>query len=254
MPTGWDAGFVTPHVLIHDSRENSPGEHRSFLQRTRVDGPPAQSLSRNGVSIQVLGIDAVAGTARVQISSALPTLCLVGFVWREAGPNDHVCVSGTSRGTAASENSLAASRRSPNGGPFGPDTCLPGYVWREAFAGDHVCVPGAARARAKQENFEALQHANPARIAYGPNACAPGFVWREADDRDWVCVPGLTRDETRTENALAASRRVGNTNTCKQGFVWREAYIPDDRTCVPGTSRARARADNAAADSRRMSF
>jgi hypothetical protein len=254
MAGGWDAGFGTAQVLIHDSRENTLGEHRSFLQRSSVNGPPAQTLTKNGVSIQVLGINVATGTAQVQISSNLPTLCLLGFVWREANSSDRVCVSGTSRDQARAENNLTASRRSPNGGPFGPNTCLPGFVWREANASDQVCVPGNARSRVKQENLDGPARVNPARIAFGPNTCQPGFVHREADDRDWVCVPGATRTETAQENSLAASRRVGNTNTCKQGFVWREAYIPDDRTCVSGTSRARARADNAAADSRRMPF
>lgn len=254
MPTGWDAGFGSPQVLIHDSRPFTPDQHRSFLQRNPMDGPPSQTLSRDGVTIQVLGIDAAAGTAQVQITSAMPERCLMGFVWREASAADHTCVPGAARDAARTENTQANARRSPTGGPFGPDTCLPGFVWREAFAGDHVCVPGASRDRVRQENAVAAQRVNPARMAFGPNACQPGFVWREADDRDWVCVPPATRADTRQENALAASRRVGATNTCKPGFVWREAYPVDDKTCVPGTSRTRARADNAAADSRRMPF
>ena len=254
MPLAWDAGFGTAVVLIHDSRPVAAGQYRSFLQRNPVDGPPMQSLVRDGVNIQIMSIDAVAGTAQVRITSEMAGRCLMGFVWREAGPNDRVCVTGTTRDAARNENAQANARRSPNGGPFGPNTCLPGFVWREAFPGDQVCVPGSARSRVQQENQLGLQRINPARISFGPNTCQAGFVWREADDRDWVCVPPATRDETRQENLLAASRRVGSTNTCKQGFVWREAYPVDDRTCVPGSSRSRAKADNAQADSRRVQF
>jgi hypothetical protein len=247
MPTGWDAGFGSPVVLIHDSKIEQ-GEHRSFLLRASVDGPPEQRLIRNQVIIMVQSIDAAAGTARVQISSPMAERCLPGFVWREAGVDDIVCVTGQSRSTVRSENTLGASRRRPDG------SCVQGFVWREAFSSDHVCVPGTARTRVRDENSLAASRANPARFAFGPNACKPGYVWREADDRDWVCVPPSTRAETRQENALAASRRVGSTNTCAQGFVWREAYPVDDKTCVLGSSRARARLDNEAADSRRAAF
>jgi len=78
--------------------------------------------------------------------------CLPSFVWREAGLKDHVCVTADQRRETQSENGLAATRRSPTGGPFGPGTCKQGFVWREAFAGDHVCVPSASRAQAAWDN------------------------------------------------------------------------------------------------------
>jgi hypothetical protein len=53
---------------------------------------------------------------------------------------------------AANENALAASRRAPGGGAYGPNTCLPGFVWREAFGGDVVCVVPARRSAVAQEN------------------------------------------------------------------------------------------------------
>ncbi|RBQ16414.1 hypothetical protein DP939_31185 [Spongiactinospora rosea] len=46
------------------------------------------------------------------------------------------------------ENRLAAERREPNGGPWGPDTCKQGFVWREANRSDHVCVYPSSRSRA----------------------------------------------------------------------------------------------------------
>jgi len=78
--------------------------------------------------------------------------CLQGYVWREAVPGDHVCVTPETRTQAAEDNSLAASHRSPTGGAYGPDTCLQGYVWREAVPGDHVCVTPETRAQAAEDN------------------------------------------------------------------------------------------------------
>jgi hypothetical protein len=86
-------------------------------------------------------------------ASPSPTdTCVQGYVWREAVPGDHVCVTPETRAQAAQDDSLAASRRSPTGGAYGPDTCLQGYVWREAVPGDHVCVTPETRAQAAQDN------------------------------------------------------------------------------------------------------
>jgi hypothetical protein len=81
--------------------------------------------------------------------------CVKGYVWREAVPNDHVCVTPAVQQQTRQDNALADSRRNPNGGPYGPDTCLVGYVWREAVANDHVCVTGATREQARSDNAAA---------------------------------------------------------------------------------------------------
>ena len=84
-----------------------------------------------------------------------PDTCKQGFVWREAIPSDHVCVTPQVRAQTAADNQMAPARRSPFGGPYGPDTCLQGYVWRDAFANDHVCVTGQTRAEAAADNAQA---------------------------------------------------------------------------------------------------
>ena len=81
-----------------------------------------------------------------------PDTCLQGYVWREAVPGDHVCVTPETRTQAAQDNSLATSRRSPTGGAYGPDTCLQGYVWRGVVPSDHVCVTGETRAQTAEDN------------------------------------------------------------------------------------------------------
>ena len=81
-----------------------------------------------------------------------PDTCIQGFVWREALPNDHVCVTPQVREQTLSDNTQAASRRSPTGRAFGLDACLTGFVWREAVPGDHFCVTPQSRAQAVQDN------------------------------------------------------------------------------------------------------
>lgn len=86
-----------------------------------------------------------------------PDTCKDGFVWRDAIPGDHVCVTPDRRSTAASENAIAGSRVDP-GGAYGPNSCVVGFVWREAYPGDVVCVTGERRSQVKQENIEGPSH------------------------------------------------------------------------------------------------
>ena len=81
--------------------------------------------------------------------------CIQGFVWREAVPGDHVCVTPETRLQVRQDNLQAQARREPNGGPYGPDTCVQGYVWRQAIARDHVCVTPERRAETGADNHQA---------------------------------------------------------------------------------------------------
>jgi hypothetical protein len=78
--------------------------------------------------------------------------CLQGYVWREAVPNDHVCVTLQTRRQAAIDNRAAASRVNPTDRTYGNDTCSQGYVWREAVPGDRVCVLPEVRRQAVADN------------------------------------------------------------------------------------------------------
>ncbi|HMB29005.1 MAG TPA: hypothetical protein VKS99_12925 [Blastocatellia bacterium] len=93
-----------------------------------------------------------------------PDTCKQGYVWREAHPDDHVCVTPQTRSRTAQDNRQAASRRNPKGGPYGPDTCKQGYVWREAFPRDHVCVLPETRAQAAKDNRLAASRRAGSRI------------------------------------------------------------------------------------------
>ncbi len=110
-----------------------------------------------------------------------PPQCKSGFVWRTAQPTDLVCAPPASRDRVKQENAAAASRRSPTGGPYGPNTCLPGFVWREAFNGDVVCVPPASRTLAKEEN--ALSASRTMTSSAGSSASgAIGVLRRGVDE------------------------------------------------------------------------
>jgi hypothetical protein len=86
--------------------------------------------------------------------------CIPGYVWREATPEDHVCVTVQTHQQTLQDNMLAGSRRDPKGGPYGPDTCLQGFVWRDVFDGDHVCVTVETRAKVLEDDRE-----GPNRVA-----------------------------------------------------------------------------------------
>ena len=81
---------------------------------------------------------------------AVATLCVSGYVWREARSTDHVCVTPESRTLVKQENSKAPQRWMT--GAYGPHTCIHGYVWREAFKGDDVCVTPERRDQVREEN------------------------------------------------------------------------------------------------------
>ena len=87
--------------------------------------------------------------------------CASGYVWREAQPQDHVCVPPASRNLVTQENRTAPKRWNPSGA-YGASTCVQGYVWREAFEGDTVCVSVQRRADVKKENqLAASRRARP---------------------------------------------------------------------------------------------
>lgn len=140
-----------------------------------------------------------------------PDACIHGFVWREAFPNDHVCVTGTVRQQALDDNAAASSRRSPTGGVFGPDTCKQGFVWREASANDRVCTTGAVRAQASADNRKASS-----RIAL---QCAAAGAWCGAKNlvppEQWDCPGGTSCGPVRKGPLQTVDWYcVGTSNSC----------------------------------------
>ncbi|MGZ6674808.1 MAG: hypothetical protein ACXVFM_20920 [Solirubrobacteraceae bacterium] len=127
-----------------------------------------------------------------------PLSCLDGYVWRQATPRDHVCVTPAVRAQTARDNALAPSRRSATPGTFGPDLCTPGYVWREAVPGDHVCVTPAIWQQVHDDNLTAGARRNALRVKVGGHAATRTY-WVHADGinvgvaRVALFWPGRTR-------------------------------------------------------------
>jgi len=114
-----------------------------------------------------------------------PDTCSQGYVWREAFPGDHVCVTPNTRAQAASDNSQANARRQPGGGASGPDTCRQGYVWREARPDDHVCVTPKIRTQTASDNRQALS-----RLARGASHTCTIFEHRDYGGAHWTLQNG----------------------------------------------------------------
>jgi len=108
----------------------------------------------------MLALSSITAAARAECSFGRDT-CLQGYVWRDAFPGDHVCVTVTTRTQTAHDNSQADARREPGGGASNPDTCRQGYVWRQARPDDHVCVPVATRTQTAHDNSQADARRDP---------------------------------------------------------------------------------------------
>ncbi len=206
---GWDAGIPSDIVLIHEVDRRSDGQYYTYLLRDPSDShAPIQSLNRDGVTIQVNPSASGIGPnqALVTVHSEIAERCLMGYVWREAYPNDKICVPSATRQQAREDNVQAIARRNPNGGAYGPDTCLQGYVWREADTSDWVCVTPQVRTRTRQDNAAAASRRNPNGGPYGPDTCLQGFVWRDAFHGDHICVFPVIRTQAAADNREAPNR------------------------------------------------
>lgn len=124
-----------------------------------MDGSAATGLMRMPRAARVPALHTsfavlvrIALSASVLLALALPAqaACKPGFVAREAGPGDRICVTPGSKARAAAENARTPMLWGP--GSYGPRTCALGNVWREAFDGDQTCTTAAIRAHVQQEN------------------------------------------------------------------------------------------------------
>lgn len=159
-------GRIGPQGRIEGQTYNrqNPSDQATWFSDTTMDcavqasgAPPADRPARRlgkvrpaGQPADVLGSVAEATQGATAVAGAADS-CRSGYVWREAGPRDRVCVPPAARTRAAAENRAAVRLRDP-AGAYGPDTCISGYVWREAFEGDVACVTPSARQQAREEN------------------------------------------------------------------------------------------------------
>jgi hypothetical protein len=139
----------------------------------RMETKMATYRAKQVVPLSLLIVAAFGGIGSYATASADPLpygpdTCIQGFVWREAGPGDNVCVTPATRSQAASDNAAAGQRVDPSGA-YGPNSCTQGFVWREAFGGDVVCVTPATRSQASSDNAAAASR----KAANAPAPAAP---------------------------------------------------------------------------------
>jgi hypothetical protein len=186
--------------------------------------------------------------------------CIPGYVWREAFPGDHVCVTPQTRAQADYDNRHASERvdeNAPGGAVYGGNVCLPGYVWREARPSDLVCVTPETRAQTKYDNSQAKNRlANNDSWTYKN----PKW-WRDNYRLDWCLNWGTQCGQPAADNYchrhrwtgaldFAADPNIGTSEptitsgsykVCDQSSCTGFAYI----TCYGGISYKRVYANPA---------
>ena len=128
---------------------------RAAADRAAADRAAADRAAADRAAADRAAALRAAAADHAAAAAARAGVCVSGYVWREANPNDRVCVTPATRAQAASDNAQAAARRQPGGGPYGPNTCRQGYVWREAYRGDVVCVTPEVRSATARDNAQA---------------------------------------------------------------------------------------------------
>ena len=137
-------------VALQKAIAEKAAVEKATAERAAAEKAAAEKATAAKTTAERAAADELARKRAASVGS-----CIAGYVWRDAGANDRVCVTPASRTQAAADNQQAAARRQPSGGAYGANTCRQGYVWREAFAGDLVCVTPEARARSADENAKA---------------------------------------------------------------------------------------------------
>ena len=184
--------------------------------------------------------------------------CLPGYVWREAFPGDHVCVTPETRSQAAYDNRQASDRIDP-GGAYGPNTCLQGYVWRVARPSDLVCVTPKTRDQTAYDNSQAKNrlasndsyvYKSPRWFDYRLDWClnwgtncgqpaADNFCMRRrwTGALDFAADPNIGASEP---TMVSSNNQVCNQSNCT-GFKYITCYgkIPWQRVFANPTVKAR---------------
>lgn len=148
--------YETPgiyHLLVRGSATCNGMKRLTFPVVERA----TQKLGNAIGSDRTSGFNAVAPSNPQRTSGVARRLdrsdsCKQGFVWREAVPSDHVCITPQMRNQVRADNASAAARRLA-----GADSCQQGFVWREAVPTDHVCVTPQTRAAVADDNRHAAE-------------------------------------------------------------------------------------------------
>ena len=120
-----------------------------------------------GLALVVLAAFAMSAAAIRPIDGYRTEKCLEGFVWRNAAPFDHVCVTPDIRARVAQQNAEAPAHTTTYGPYYGEMQCMDGYVWRDAYAGDQTCVVDSDRDQAHADNQTAGDRLDQVRTTLG---------------------------------------------------------------------------------------
>jgi hypothetical protein len=143
-----------------------------------------------------------------------PDTCAQGYVWREAIPSDHVCVTPDVRSRTQQENTAAPGLRDPKGA-YGSNSCKQGYVWRNAFNGDAVCVTPDIRDDVAAENAAASSH-----VAHQQPAQQSTMIWRALGHGDTYNIVIDDGKNVQTLNAQGVPFSRTEVMTVKPGAVY----------------------------------
>lgn len=161
----------------------------------------------------------------------MTSLCL----YLHALTSCHQPLPTTCRGQSAWENQLAASRRNPNGGAYGPNTYLQGFVWREACGPtDLVCVPPASRSQAAADNAAAasrLDTASPGENDSPP--CAWNALLQQqgcllhANWHGWMthCNPSALREVNASKRAACLPYAASQSPVICAATIWPSRWM-----------------------------
>jgi hypothetical protein len=159
-----------------------------------------------------------------------PTACASGFTWRQASPDDLICVTPQARARTLQENTDAASRVDSNGA-YGQNSCKAGYVWREAYEGDLVCVTPAIRQIVREENRQGpsrLLKALPAGDDGKPRGLPIFVALQTREENGWTVL-----DETCARRISAGNgdqvQALGCARATPAGYVRRRIFNVDGR-------------------------
>ena len=144
----------------------------------------------------------------VFVAHAQADTCSSGYVWREAFPGDHVCVTPATRAQAKYDNDHSAEHIDPASlvnAITGGETCLAPYVPREASPSDQVCVLPETRAQAQDDNRQAKNHlAYSDRYTYNVTS-----YWRSDLRVDWCLDSGSGCGQAAADNFCHRKRWTG---------------------------------------------
>jgi hypothetical protein len=144
-----------------EARARADADARATAAALALQQAAADQAAADKLAAEKAAADNAAAANATQVQAHRDGICITGFVWREAGPGDKVCVTPQLRAQAGAENRTAIANRQPGGGPYGPNTCREGFVWREAVANDVSCVVPGSRRQAAADNAAAASRVVP---------------------------------------------------------------------------------------------